>query len=293
MKRFTVLLSLTSLLFSVSPRLNAQQEMNTKTPEAIHPQAKEPNLNIHQESQLSKCQLSPSWLKPYTASYTIYRDGDKSGKGTRSLTRTGENWELISSTRAEVFFFKDRRTEKSVFNWDRGFEPISYRYETKNSFKKQLITEFFDGDLKIVRGTRSKKGKWQFPLTEGLSDPLSHQLLLREKLIAVKKEWTKNDNSTLAEYQFKPMIFSFEVSSKGKVRQRQYQLVAEEKITTKAGSFDSFKLIRKKGTKKTILWMATDLDFIPVKIYQEKDGDEQATMILDQYEFHINGASEK
>ena len=213
---------------------------------------------------------NPTWLKPYSASYTIFRDDDKSGKATRSLKKSGESWELLSYSKAKVLFFTDKRTEKSIFQWHQSLHPLSYFYEIKNSFKKQLTKEFFDWDLKVIRGKRTNKNQWQIPLKEGISDPLNHQLLLREQLIEINNSAQSFSNKT----------FSFDITSKGTIQKRSYQLVAEETITTKAGDFESYKLVRERGSRKTILWMAKELDFIPVKIYQEKDGEEQGTMVL-------------
>ncbi len=232
-------------------------------------------LNQAPKRSTTTVEQAPNWLKPYSASYTIYRDGDNSGKAIRSIKKTNQNWELTSYSKAKVFFFTDKRTEKSIFRWQQILLPQSYSYQIKNSFKKQLTKEFFDWDLNIIRGTRSKKGAWQIPLKEGVSDPLSHQLLLRKQLVELSHSGQP----------FTKKTFSYNVSSKGAVQQRQYQLIAEEKITTKAGEFDSYKLVKERGTRKTIFWMAKQLDFIPIKIYQEKDGDEQATMILNKIEF--------
>jgi hypothetical protein len=227
------------------------------------------------EAETNLPQTSPKWLKPYSASYNIYRGGDVSGSATRSLKKTKQVWELLSYSKAKVLFFTDKRTEKSEFIWNQNLQPISYLYEIKNSFKKQLTKEFFDWELKIIRGSRSNKNQWQIPLKQGVTDPLSHQLLLREKLIKLKN----------SKQPFSKQNFTFNVTSKGTIQQRSYQLVAEETITTQAGDFDTYKLVRDRGTRKTILWMAIKLDFIPVKIYQEKDGDEQATMAISKIEF--------
>ena len=232
---------------------------------------------IAQENPKTNEINTPEWIKPYTASYTIYRDGDKSGKATRSLKKINQNWELLTYSKAKVLFFTDKRTEKSVFQWQQTLRPLSYLYEIKNSFKKQLTKEYFHWDLKVIRGKRSKKNQWQIPLKEGITDPLSHQLLLREQLITI-------NNSAKP---FSKQILSFDVTSKGAIQKRSYQLVTEETITTKAGDFESYKLIRERGSRKTILWMAKKLDFIPVKIYQEKEGDEQGTMLLNKVDFIV------
>jgi len=260
-KNVTKLFLIISFQFSFAATLQAQQAQ-------IQVQKITYDNTQHQ-------QKPPPWLKPYAARYTILRDGDDSGYATRTLTQKDKHWELVSYSRAKVLFFTDKRTEITTFEWNQQFQPLSYIYEIKNSFKKQLTKEYFDKDLKMVRGSRSKKGQWQIPFSKGLADPLNHQLLLRQQLIKVRNSGKP----------FTAQTFSFDVTSKGSVQHRQYQLIAEEKITTQAGEFDSYKLVRERGTRKTIFWMAKQLDFIPVKIYQQKDGDEQATMVINKIEF--------
>lgn len=82
-----------------------------------------------------------------------------------------------------------------------------------------------------------------------------------------------------------PKKLTLKVSGKDSIKDREFLIEGGENIKTSAGNFESVKIIRKSGTRTTVFWMAKKLNYIPIKIYQEKEGEEQATMILSYIQF--------
>ncbi len=226
---------------------------------------------------------TPTWLKPYSAQYKVTRGGDKKGVASRVLSVQNNIWKLISYSKVSIFLFSDKRTEVTTFKWlDHHLKTLSYLYEIKNSFSKKKTREFFDWDLKIIRGSRDKKGSWQLPLEEDIYNSLSHQIVIRQFLISHQaKNHTNNTAKT-------PTTISFKISAKGHIKSREYQILNSDTVQTPAGEFNAIKIVRQSGSRKTIFWMAPKFNYIPIKIYQEKKGAEQGTMVLTNINFSKN-----
>ncbi|HFB67085.1 MAG TPA: DUF3108 domain-containing protein [Aeromonadales bacterium] len=224
--------------------------------------------------------MPPKWLKPYVAHYRVYRGGDKKGKVTRELSVKQNLWTLTSYSKVSVFLFSDKRTEITTFRWeDSSLKTLSYIYQIKNSFSKKKTEEYFDWRLKIIRGHRDKKLNWQIPLEDNVYNPLSYQLAIRQQLMEFNTD--KDKKITL------PQKLTLKVSAKGVVKERVFLIENEESIKTADGIFDAVKITRENGTRTTTFWMAKKLNYIPIKIYQEKEGKEQATMVLSDIKFNI------
>jgi len=62
---------------------------------------------------------------------------------------------------------------------------------------------------------------------------------------------------------------------RGKLKQYIFMRVANERLNTPAGAFNTVKLEVKRDdqSRKTTYWMAKELTFLPVKMLHEEDGD--------------------
>lgn len=222
--------------------------------------------------------VPPQWLKPYAAHYRVYRGGDKKGKVTRELSLEQNLWTLSSYSKVSIFLFSDKRTEVTTFKWQANqLKTLSYIYQIKNTFSKKKTEEYFDWQLNIIQGHRDKKLNWQLPLEENVYNPLSYQIAIRQQLMRYKK--LKDSKIE------RPEKLTLKVSSKGTIKDRVFLIEKNESIKTPAGVFETVKLLRKSGSRTTIFWLAEELDYIPIKIYQEKEGEEQATMMLAKLSF--------
>jgi len=66
-----------------------------------------------------------------------------------------------------------------------------------------------------------------------------------------------------------------------------YQFIAEETIQTPEGEFQTLKFEKTHKNKRRIsyFWLAKKLDYIPIRIQQIKEGEEQADMLLKSVTF--------
>ena len=88
--------------------------------------------------------------------------------------------------------------------------------------------------------------------------PEEHRLQLRRDLSAGKQ------------------VFSYPVISRGKLKQYSYKVVSEEILQTAIGPLNTVKIERviDDGDKSVSVWLATDWDYLIVKLQQSqgKDG---------------------
>jgi len=154
-------------------------------------------------------------------------------------------------------FRKDKISEQTLISDVDGTpRPVSYQYIHKGSKKNRNRSISFDWKNKIAH-TNSRGHKDQFSITDDVIDGFSLQLRIMDDLDEGK---TKLEYNTIYKGQLKPYTF---------------EMLGKELIETTVGKFNSIKIkrTRKNGKRTTIMWLATELHYLPVKIQHiEKDG---------------------
>jgi len=77
---------------------------------------------------------------------------------------------------------------------------------------------------------------------------------------------------------------SYQVVDGDEIETYDFRVLGEERVRTKAGLIDAVKVERvrdpTKSTRKTVLWLAKDWNFLLVRLHQvEKDGKEYQIML--------------
>ena len=92
-------------------------------------------------------------------------------------------------------------------------------------------------------------------IPEKTIDKLSYQLALMQKLDQQPEK-----------------KFSFKIADGGKMKEYQFDILAEERVFTSLGSFKALKIKhRRHHQDKTLtLWCVAELNYLPVKIIQEE-----------------------
>lgn len=80
-------------------------------------------------------------------------------------------------------------------------------------------------------------------------------------------------------------VFSYNVIGKGKISEYRFSYEGKENILLNKYHYNTIKLKRKhdSGSKVTIMWLAKELDFVPVKIEQFKKGKLHMGMELSKF----------
>ena len=203
-------------------------------------------------------------LQPFTASYTAdWKQLPISGSAERNLKALDNGrWEL----EFEASMLVAGLTEVSVFTLEKGtFLPLSYHFGRSGIGKSKEINLDFDWQQKQVMGTHRDESV-HLPLNRGLLDKSTYQLALQQDVA---------DGMTSMTYQ---------VVDGDEVETYDFRVLGEERVRTKAGLIDAIKVERvrdpTKSSRKTILWLAKDWNFLLVRLHQvEKDGKEYQIML--------------
>ncbi|MEZ0122232.1 MAG: DUF3108 domain-containing protein [Candidatus Reddybacter sp.] len=203
---------------------------------------------------------SPLVLLPYQASYSATFNGMPI-EAKRELLKLEQGYRLETSARN--FLGKMRETE--LFHLDTEDRIRIDGYTSKRSFfgskRKEKLVIDHHGNKAIY--TRKKKRRETVLQPDHLG-PISYQLQLRRDL--------SQPDSAL----------KYKVISHGKIKHYQFERLGEELISTGLGDINTLKIrrIRENEDRETIFWMAEELAYLPVKVWQREDDGETYEMTL-------------
>ena len=155
-----------------------------------------------------------------------------------------------------------KREETEIFELVKNqIKPINYDFNQRILFRRYKASADFNWDKKEVKFIENKD-KGILILSENVLGPSSASLQLR-----------------LDFRQFEidkiPDSISYVVYWKGTIKNRTYDVQKEkESIETPFGTYDAFKVSRQfeEGSERSqIFWLAPDLDFSVIKIYDKND----------------------
>jgi len=155
--------------------------------------------------------------------------------------------------------FIGKVNEQSTFKLtaDQQLSPTQYSY-TRSVFGRDRSEEHnFDWQGSKVQYRKDGSANNELKLEAGFLDMITHRLQLRRDLSAGKQ------------------VFSYPVISRGKLKQYDYKVVSEQILQTAIGPLNTVKVERVIGdaNKTVIIWLATDWDYLIVKLQQSKGKD--------------------
>ena len=141
--------------------------------------------------------------------------------------------------------------------------PQEYRYQRSLIGIKRSESQIFDWPNKTIEYSKDDKTK-SVAIDSGLLDVITHKLQLRRDLQSGKE------------------ILSYPVISRGKLKQYVYQVIANEVLETAIGPLNTVKVqrVREDSKRQTIIWLATDWDYLAVRLEQKGNGDSHQMKIL-------------
>ena len=155
-----------------------------------------------------------------------------------------------------------RREESEIFELvENQIKPINYDFNQRILFRRYKASADFNWDKKEVKFIENKD-KGTLTLLENVLGPSSASLQLR-------LDFRQFDMDKI------PDSISYVVYWKGTIKNRTYDVQKEkESIETPFGTYDAFKVSRQfeKGSERSqVFWLAPDLDFSVIKIYDKND----------------------
>ncbi len=211
-------------------------------------------------------------VKPFEAVYDMYRQGDKLGSGKRSLTALGDNqYSLSLQSKIEWLIFSDKRLEKSHFSYMNGqIVPSTFLYDRSGTGKDKHLEITFNQDRSLVIKPKAKKSPAPDQWEDGWLDEMSLHIKIQADLIAGK---------TTFEYTV--------ITTSGKLKVYQFEVIGHELITTGFGRFDAIKVARVYDKKKFYAqhaWFVPELNHTLARLWRMKKGVEQYDLVISSYE---------
>ena len=151
-------------------------------------------------------------------------------------------------------------TERAVFDISSDYQIIPREHSYRRSLVgvKRTEKQLFDWSNGVVTYSKGKK-KQPLEIQPGYMDTMSHKLQLRWDLAAQKNALT------------------YPVISRGKLKQYTYEVVGNEVITTAIGPLNTtvIQRVEDKESKATKVWLATDWDYVMVRLHKMERGETQ------------------
>jgi hypothetical protein len=207
--------------------------------------------------------LQAAGLAGFTATYEVSRGALTIGSARISLTREaggGYHYESHSwPARLAGLFNKNKLHETSSghFNGDE-IRPDTYHYLRTGGDSERVAHLTFDWDsgtvVNNVAGSR-----WKMAVPAGTHDKLSTQLGMMQALAGGGTD------------------FTFNVADGGTLKQYRYRVTGSETLDVPAGTFRTVRVKKLGGndTRRTRVWCAPELGYLPVRIWRrEKNGTE-------------------
>lgn len=150
---------------------------------------------------------------------------------------------------------------RGEFEWqDCQAKPSSRHFLAKSMGISKEEKIDYDYDSGMIAYSEDDDEK-EIPITEGIQDSLSFFMQARCDMMAGKKELV------------------YDVLYLGKIRTMRFNVVGQEKVETPYGDFHALRIERDHGKskRKSIFWVAPELDYLIVKVYHREN------MLIDGY----------
>lgn len=199
-------------------------------------------------------------LQPFTASYDVVYRGLDAGSTQLELTRAEEGrYTYTSRSRARGLFrlfLGNEILQTSTFVLtEQGVQPLRYRGDDGSKDTERDISYDFDWQARRVSGIEEEEPV-DAALVDGVQDPMSIQIALIYDLLRGQPpaRYSLVDKKTLKTYEY---------TTEGTAR-----------IKTVLGELDTVVYVshRQGAKRKTRMWCAPSLGFIPIQAEQTKDG---------------------
>lgn len=210
-------------------------------------------------------------LPDFEASYILKRGSLRIGTSTIALQTEVDGGYLYKShswpSRWLSWLLKDQLHESSRGSiTPAGIRPDKYHYLRSGGSRELEQNLSFDWDEKTVRN-HVEGSLWKMDIPAGTIDKLASQLGVMLALQQDKKDVT------------------FNIADDGELEEYRYQVVDHETLEVPAGTFATVKIAKLHGNKKrkTHVWCAPALNYLPVRIWQRETDDSEYTSDLESF----------
>lgn len=204
----------------------------------------------------------------FTVEYSLKKDNTEVGVMSRTLMRLENGrfkFESSSKTTGFISLFYQNSVNEST-SWyirDEQFIADQYHYLRIKKSKQRKVDIHFNWDSeKII--TSVNESTWSMPIQQPVYDKLLYQIALMYDLSTDRP------------------VYTYHIADGGRMKEYQFETVDNEIITTPIGDLEAVKLIRHKDNrqKKTILWCAPKLHYLPIRVDNYEDDGNMITALI-------------
>lgn len=159
-----------------------------------------------------------------------------------------------------------------IFRWEDGrVVPQRYRYSLSGFLlrdRKQAID--FDWKNQVATG-HYRGDRFSLPLEEGALDPMGYQLQLRRDIKDGHRDMT------------------YRVIDKGRYDTDRFAVISEEALNKDGKQMSTVKAEKVRGSdskRKTMMWFATDQDYLLVRLLQAEPDGSSYELSVDDAQFN-------
>ena len=203
-------------------------------------------------------------LPAFTAQYTVLHKSDPVGTAVRQLSYQKDgSINYHYKTKVKWLIFSQTRTETSILSIKKNqVTPQHFTYTREGTGRDKSYEWRFNAKENSGQNIGKKQKVVPLDFSKNLQDPLSYHLQHRLNLI---------NDATQKEYSYTV------IRTSGSLGDYIYQYDGEEELILPYGLIKTIRFKREVKEKKriTYAWFAPELDYLLVKLYQIKDGNEQ------------------
>lgn len=207
----------------------------------------------------------------FTANYTVLHKSDPVGTAVRQLSyKTDGSIDYHYQTHVEWLIFSQTRAETSILNLvNDKVTPLHY-INTREGTGKDKRYEWLYQASKNKAEDIERQRIHTIDFSNNLQDKLSYHLQHRINLL---------NDATQSSYTYSV------INTSGSINDYIYEYDGEEELILPYGLVKTkrFKREVKEKERVTYAWFAPDLDYLLVKLYQTKGGNEQFEAQLSSY----------
>lgn len=208
-------------------------------------------------------QIDKQAIPAFTANYTVLHKSKPVGTAVRQLSYLADGTiDYHYQTKVKWLIFSQTRSETSILTINKNLvTPLHYTYTREGTGKDKRYEWLYDatnGQAKDIEREREHT----IDFSNNLQDKLSYHLQHRLNLIA---------DATNKNY-----VYSV-INTSGTINDYNYQFDGEEELILPYGLVNTVRFKREVQEKErvTYAWFAPELNYLLVKLYQAKAGNEQ------------------
>ncbi|HEY3488226.1 MAG TPA: DUF3108 domain-containing protein [Gammaproteobacteria bacterium] len=210
--------------------------------------------------------------KPYTAKYSLMKNGATVAEATYTLAQAGQGWKFSAHARPRgfmSFFISDEINESSAFEIDgSSIKPLQYRFEQgpPKARNRETLEVHYNWQEHNAQVSNPQKTR-QVAIKRETYDPLSVQLALMQR--------TQRGCDTAEYAVFHDMELQIQ----------KFECSSGETLRTSLGNYDTVRVSYRSGKRETLIWFAPALNYIPVKIQQLRENKLKSEMRINSVKF--------